>query len=395
LTAPAFEPVDVILVDPSLFTAPYDAALTAGLLAAGVRPLWAVRPTRPGDRQEIDPIFTDAFFYRNIDQAVALPGPLRTVIKGLAHAMGLARLVQRVWLRRPAAVHFQWVVLPSLDVVAITLIRRVCPVVITVHDSDPFNGDKLSLLQGLGLDLSLRAADRLIVHTSAAQGRLTRRGLSANKITVIPHGPLKLHARSACPSSATANGKRVFVLFGEIKPYKGIDVLMEAVAMLPVELRRQTKVIVAGRPRMDMSSLERRLKELQLQGVIEIRPHRLSEQEMADLFAEAHCFLFPYLQIDASGVYFLVKSLGRWLIASRVGVFAEDMQEGVHGTLVEPSNPEALSGAIAHFLLERPMAQPRPDSAVDWLSIGRQTRDLYGRMVARTAPESAPHDLQN
>ena len=44
--------IQALLVDPSLFTAPYYAALTQGLLAAGVEVTWATRPTRRGDRQE-------------------------------------------------------------------------------------------------------------------------------------------------------------------------------------------------------------------------------------------------------------------------------------------------------------------------------------------------------
>ncbi len=52
---------------------------------------------------------------------------------------------------------------------------------------------------------------------------------------------------------------------------------------------------------------------------------------MADLFADTDCFVFPYRQIDASGVYFLTKSLNKWTIATRVGIFAEDFQDGAQG----------------------------------------------------------------
>ena len=45
------KPIEALLVDPSLFTAPYDAALTSGLVAAGVDPMWATRPQRRNDRQ--------------------------------------------------------------------------------------------------------------------------------------------------------------------------------------------------------------------------------------------------------------------------------------------------------------------------------------------------------
>src|SRR3954465_2327366 len=82
----------VWLVDPSLFTAPYDAALNDGLLAADVHPTWAVRPVRPGARQEIAPEYVDEFFYRRVDRLRG-PSKLRALAKGVSHALGLARLV--------------------------------------------------------------------------------------------------------------------------------------------------------------------------------------------------------------------------------------------------------------------------------------------------------------
>jgi hypothetical protein len=84
------QPLTALLVDPSLFTAPYDAALTQGLLSAGVDVMWATRPTRQGDRQELPLERTDPFFYKRIDDAGWLPGRLKSVAKGIAHLAGLA-----------------------------------------------------------------------------------------------------------------------------------------------------------------------------------------------------------------------------------------------------------------------------------------------------------------
>jgi hypothetical protein len=92
----------VLLVDPSLFTAPYDAALTRGLEQNDVEPRWATRPLRSGERAEIDARCVDAFFYRRIERASWLTGRLRAALKGVAHAAGLARLVAGAL--RPACV---------------------------------------------------------------------------------------------------------------------------------------------------------------------------------------------------------------------------------------------------------------------------------------------------
>lgn len=387
MTAPAN--LRVLLVDPSLFTAPYDAALTQGLLQAGAQPLWAVRPTRHGDRSELSEQHSEAIFYRWLERQAWLRGKARTLAKGLAHGLGMARLLRRVAELRPDVVHFQWVVLPPLDSLAMRLLGRFCPLVLTVHDTVPFNGEPMSRWQRWGFEAPLRLADQLIVHTRASRERLLALGVPAAKIHVIAHGALPF---SQLPSPEAASvrddGLFRFVLFGELKHYKGLDVLIEALALLPAAVRSHLRVIVAGRPRMDLRPLRARLGALGLEGTLELRPGRLSELEMANLFEQADSFLFPYRQVDASGVYFLVKSLGKWLIASRVGIFAEDLQEGEQGALVPIGDAPALAHAMTTALLER--RPPKPlDAGSDWSEIGRQTCELYRLALRQRAVSSA------
>jgi glycosyltransferase involved in cell wall biosynthesis len=367
-----------VLVDPSLFTAPYDAALTEGLRAAGVEPVWMTRPTRRGDRQELPVENTDPFFYRRVDEAGWLPSKLKPVAKGIAHLGGLITLLRKIRARRPDVVHFQWIVAPPLDALALMLIRRWCPVVLTVHDTVPFNGERLSYWQNAGFDLPMKLAHRVIVHTESGRETLIRRGIPAHKIATIPHGSLRLGA-ALPPRTERADGRFSFLLFGEIKPYKGVDVLLDALAMLPPEVRPQTRVVIAGRPRMDMQPLESRIAALGLGEMLELRPQRQSEEEMAALFVEADCLLFPYLQIDASGVWFLTKSLGKWTIASRVGIFAAEVRED-QGVLLPPGDAAALAHAIEHAVRHRPSSHAAA-SGDEWAAIGAATRHVYESLI--------------
>ena len=91
--------------------------------------------------------------------------------------------------------------------------------------------------------------------------------------------------------------------------------------------------------------------------------------------------MFPYRQIDASGVYFLTKALGKWLIATRVGIFAEEMQDGAQGALIPPEDVPALTEALAAAIDRRPRpAGTSPGSS--WTDIGRATRQLYDQVTA-------------
>ena len=70
------------------------------------------------------------------------------------------------------------------------------------------------------------------------------------------------------------------------------------------------------------------------------------------------------------------------MIASRVGIFAEDIEDGVQGSLVPPEDPAALARAITVAIAsELSPTSTSPTSA--WLDIGQATRDVYQQARAR------------
>jgi len=367
----------VLLVDPSLFSGPYDAALNEGLLAAGINPRWAVRPSRPGDRADLSAEHAEPLFYRHVDGLSGLPGWLRKAAKGVAHVVGLTRLLRAIGETEPDVVHFQWTVFPALDAVALLAIRRFCAVVVTVHDSTPGNGDG-PLLFRLGQRLPMRLAHRVIVHTETARAELVRHGIAPATIDVVRHGPLRLRVPPPDPTHARQDERYTVVLFGELKTYKGIDILIDAVGLLPLHVRRDVRVLVTGRAQMDVAPLIARIHELGLEDVIQVAQRRLTEEQMSELFAGADCFVFPYRVVDASGVYFLVRSLSRWIIASRVGVFAEQLADGIDGELVPVANPPALAAALERAVTTRPRPRSSSSPESDWNAIGHATRGVYG-----------------
>ena len=68
----------------------------------------------------------------------------------------------------------------------LALWRRMMPVVVTVHDTEPFNNTPTSPVQRWGFAKTLRQAHQLIVHTEQGRARLVALGLNKTQISIIP-----------------------------------------------------------------------------------------------------------------------------------------------------------------------------------------------------------------
>jgi glycosyltransferase involved in cell wall biosynthesis len=369
-----------LLIDPSLFTAPYDAALSAGLRSNGITPQWAVRPLRRGEEAELLLSETITHFYRQTDGPHRAAGRLAKFAKGIEHAVDMARLQSLARVISPDIVHIQWSTMPLIDIPALGMLRRQRPIVLTVHDTTAFNGARISRLQIMGFDRLFGAVDRLIVHTEGAAATLEARGVEGSRIAVIPHGPLAM--RCAPRPVARDAAKWRIVLVGRLQSYKGVDVLVEALGLLNIATRNRIEVIVAGEPMIDMRPILDRASALNLgNDVLRFRLERLSEQDMADLMGSADGFVFPYRSIEASGVYYLVAQLRKWIIASELGAFREGLDANDRGVLVPPEDPSALAAAIRDSI-GRTVDIVTASTMPNWEDIGALTRTAYEQAIA-------------
>jgi glycosyltransferase involved in cell wall biosynthesis len=178
-------------------------------------------------------------------------------------------------------------------------------------------------------------------------------------------------------------GDRVrFLLFGKLKPYKGADLLLEAVRRLPTDILKRVEVLIVGKPYMDVAPLLDASRGLE--GCIRFDLRFVPDDEMSGLLAQTDVIVFPYREIDVSGVLMAALPHGRPIIASRVGGFAELLVDGRHGFLVPPGDIEALAAAIARLCVQdntratMGAAVAELGAAVpSWDMIARQTIDLY------------------
>jgi glycosyltransferase involved in cell wall biosynthesis len=390
----------VAMIDPSLFTWPYDRALLQGL--GGLGHQVTLHSRRPEQRDGgTAGVGLAGDFYRLADSRAvrALPHRARLAVKGVDHAWSMTRLLARLSQDRPDVIHMQWLALPLVDRFLLGALARVAPLVLTVHDTNPFNGHPSSWLQSAGHAACQARFRRLIVHTAQGRDRLIAQGTAPARIAVLPHGLL---AAPATHPPDAMDGTLTFLLFGKIKDYKGADVLIRAFALLPPVLQAQARVRIVGQPYMDLAPLHTLAASEQVAGRVRIDPGFIDDAHVASWFGPGTIAVFPYREIEASGVLYLALAHGRPIVASAIGSFAETLTDGVHGHLVPPDDVGALAAALAHLITDRAFAAGCAEASrqagagvADWTDIARATAELYreaidGRVTMADPVATAP-----
>ncbi len=377
----------VALVDPSLFTLPYDCALADSLTRLGHDVVLYGRRVETDDGRPSG-VRLDPVFYRMAGSRVVagLPPRMRLAAKGVDHVWSMLRLPRQLRALQPDVVHFQWLPLPVVDRRLLQLCSRVAPLVLTMHDTAPFNGDPSARLQTIGYFDCIDRMKHVIVHTEQGRDRLHAMGVATDHISVIPHG---VTACGADIADDPMQGPLTFTLFGKIKPYKGADILIEAFALLPQALRAQSRIRIIGKPYMDLDSLHALAEARGVAAYVSIEPGFVRDEDLPAVFAPGSVAVFPYRAIDASAVLYQAIEFGRPVLASRIGVFAELLADGTHGRLVPSEDPERLAAAMARFIGDRAFASGAAravrllsQAGGDWMDSAARTAEVYRRVNA-------------
>jgi len=146
--------------------------------------------------------------------------------------------------------------------------------------------------------------------------------------------------RSVAPPSGQATCNLLF--FGIVRPYKGLDVLLRALARAPAHVM----LTVAGEFWGGTSQTEKLIAELGLQGRVTLQPGYVPASRIPALFAAADALVLPYREATASQNVVLAFSYGVPVIATTAGALAEAVRDGVDGLTCAPGDVDDLARAL-------------------------------------------------
>ena len=363
----------VHVIDPSAYTPPYDHALCSALAAAGLQTTLYTSHFAYGPVPDADGYKRLEFFYRAAGGAPA--SRVRRLAKLAQHVPDMLRY------RRAAAgadiVHFQWLTVPHLDS---RLLPSGRPLVFTAHDVLPREPRPGQIAAHRRL---LDRFDAVIVHSEHGRTRLVEElSVDPERVHVIPHGAFAhLAAREGQPLPAELCNTEVPVClcFGLMRPYKGIDVLLEAWSGI-----EGAELWVAGMPRMDTSALRAAAPP----GVRFIERF-IGDDELGAYFRRADLLVLPYREIDQSGVLATALGFGKAMLLSDVGGFGEVAAAGA-ARLVPAGEAPALHDALAELLTDGSERQRLAAAAsalatgpCSWSAVAERTRALYEELQLR------------
>jgi glycosyltransferase involved in cell wall biosynthesis len=195
----------------------------------------------------------------------------------------------------------------------------------------------------------LRRADTVITHSAAqaAQARDLAPGATVRTVTMPPHLPVL--ARGDDPPEPPATGGTHppgpplhLLFFGIVRPYKGLDVLLHALARAPAHVT----LTVAGEFWADITKMDNLIAELGLAGRVTLRPGYVPADQIPDLFRAADALVMPYRKATASQNALLAFAHGVPVITTTAGALADQVRDGVDGLTCAPGDTEDLLRAL-------------------------------------------------
>lgn len=367
----------IALLDPPSYSPAYDHHLASALAARGHKVELLTSPFAFGD-----PPTPDGYERRELFLPLSgrllrrVPrSRLRRPLKALEYGPSVAALLARIRRSSPEIVHVQWLPAGSRDLLWAR--RLPSPRILTAHNVLPHSGEaKPAERRAI-----YAAFDRIVVHTRSGAEQLERFGVPAERVVRIPHGTFDA-PRAAAIDPPTG---RTLLFFGLIRRYKGLDVLIRALAEV-----QEARLVIAGDPLESVDELKRLASRHGVQDRIDWRLGYLPAEEIQMLMHEATLTVFPYLAGEsASGA--LATALGHGRPAVVTDVLGETVNEFGAGLVVAPGNPSELAQAITR-LLDGPGAleeafrgTERARRALSWDAVAEAHERLYAEVAAKVA----------
>ena len=172
------------------------------------------------------------------------------------------------------------------------------------------------------------------------------------KATYIPHPLYDNFGEKISREMARANlaiGKESFVLlfFGFIRKYKGLDILLDAMALLKNKIPH-LKLLIAGEFYDDKKQYEDQIKRLGIENDLILNTSFIADNDIKNYLCAANVVVQPYRNATQSGVTPLAYHFEIPMIVTNVGGLPSLVPDNIAGLIAEP-NARSVAEKIEEF----------------------------------------------
>ncbi len=249
--------------------------------------------------------------------------------------------------------------------------RSDIPYAVLVHDATAHPGDRLSF-RLLGQNRLLQDAAVLFALSSHVEDQLHDQGFGKNgqALSKLWHPPFDFGGMK--PAFAHG-GKPRLLSFGRLLPYKGLDLLADALTMLGPELPFDVRICGDG-------PVSEELARLRALPGVEVDQRWIPEAELPRMIEWSDAVVLPYREASQSGVAAAAIGQGRLVVATKVGGLPEQLA-GIEGAILCEPN----AGAIAEALLQiKPptTAAPARNAGANWQEMAARMIEVLQRKIS-------------
>jgi len=175
------------------------------------------------------------------------------------------------------------------------------------------------------------------------------------------------------------------LFFGFIRRYKGLDMLLEAMADARIK-NKNLKVIVAGEYYEDGSFYENKIKEHGIEEKVVLRTDYIPSEMVKYYFCACDMVVQPYRSATQSGVTQIAYHFEKPMLVTDVGGLSEIVPNGKAGYVIEPK-PSAIADALSDFYDNAREAAfcaavANEKKRFQWDSFAAAIEDLYRQVKA-------------
>jgi glycosyltransferase involved in cell wall biosynthesis len=288
--------------------------------------------------------------------------------------------------------HAQWWT-PFLGIVYLVIIigfkLRGKPVIMTVHNVLPH---EKSSIHRISSGILFKLCDHFIVHSLLNKKQLESHfKIPIDKISNIPHGPLGFHVGGSIDREEIREqfgfnrGDKVILLFGAIRPYKGIDTALKAFSEV-VKQVPEARLLIAGKLWEKWDRYEDVIKALDISRFVKKYLEYIPTNEVGKFFSASDLVILPYHHFDSqSGVGATALAFRKPMIVADTGGLPEFVADRFY--VVPPGDSEALAAKMTACLNDPSLLEKMAKGAekiadeISWNAIALETLSVYRKVI--------------